>query len=114
MAASTPTRRLFCRRLFRLGGATPALRHAWLDELSDSAALQQQGGAVVSTSANGASVSFQLPPNWNPDDANALIEDAYTWAEASDIAAALALLPDGPVTSYGHDFTTANASGGAL
>lgn len=104
MAAPTATRREFCRRLFRLGGATPALRQAWLDELSDSAALQQQGGAVVSTSANGASVSFQLPANWSPDDAPALIDDARTWAETSDVAAALAMIGRG-VRYFSPDFS---------
>jgi len=43
-----------------------------------------------------------------------LIVEARDWADAADVDAALALLPDGPVTSYGHDFTMANASGGAL
>ena len=97
MGTTYATRREFCRRLFRLGGATPALRQAWLDELSDSAALQQQGGAVVSTSANGASVSFQLPSNWSPDDAPALIDEARDWADAVDVAAALAMIPDAAV-----------------
>lgn len=104
MAASTPTRREFCCRLFRLGGATPAARNAWLDELSDSAALQQQGGAIVSTSANGASVSFQLPPKWSPDDAPALIDAARAWAEAADVDAALALI-GGPVRHVSPDFS---------
>ena len=104
MAAPTATRREFCRRLFRLGGATSALRQAWLDELSDSAALQQQGGAVVSTSANGASVSFQLPSNWSPDDAPALIDAARTWADCATVADALALI-GGPVRSVVRDFS---------
>lgn len=79
------------------------MRQAWLDELSDSAALQQQGGAVVSTSANGASVSFQLPSNWSPDDAPALIDEARAWADAADVATALALI-GGPVRCFRQNF----------
>lgn len=104
MAASTPTRREFCRRLFRLGGATSALRHQWLDALSDSSALQQQGGAIVSTSANGASVSFQLPSNWSPNDAPGLLDAARAWADAADVTAALALI-GGPIRYVSPDFS---------
>ena len=115
MGTTYATRREFCRRLFRVGGATAQLRHAFLDGLSDSAIqAQQTGSAVLSSSANGASVQFQFFAGWTPDDALALIDEARTWADAADVAAALALLPDGPVTSYGHDFTMANSSGGAL
>ena len=109
------TRLEFCRRLFRVGGATAQLRHAFLDGLSDSAIQAQQSGSAVSaSSANGASVQFQFFAGWTPDDALALIDEARDWADAADVASALALLPDGPVTSYGHDFTTAHATGGAL
>ena len=115
MGATYAIRREFCRRLFRVGGATAQLRHSFLDGLSDSAIqAQQSGSAVLSSSANGASVQFQFFADWTPDDALSLIDEARAWADAADVAAALALLPDGPVTSYGHDFTNANASGGAL
>ena len=62
----------------------------------------------------GASTTFQFFSGWNPSDVLPLIDEARDWADAADVASALALLPDGPVTSYGHDFTMANSSGGAL
>ena len=115
MAASTPIRREFCRRLFRVGGATAQLRHSFLDTLSDAAiAAQTAGSAVLSSSANGASVQFQFFAGWQPGDALELIDEARTWADCADVATALALLPGGAVTSYGHDFSQAIASGGAL
>lgn len=115
MGATYAIRREFCRRLFRVGGATAQLRHSFLDTLSDAAiAAQTAGSAVLSSSANGASVQFQFFAGWTPDDALSLIDEARTWADAADVAAALALITDGPVTSYGHDFTNANATGGAL
>ena len=115
MWATYAIRREFCRRLFRVGGATAQLRHSFLDTLSDAAiAAQTAGSAVLSSSANGASVQFQFFAGWQPGDALELIDEARTWADCSDVATALALLPDGAVTSYGHDFTQANATGGAL
>ena len=109
------TRREFCRRLFRAGGATTVLRHAFLDALSDTAlAAQASGRSVQATSAAGASTTFQFFSGWSPAEALALIDEARTWADAADVATALELLPDGPVMSYGHDFTMANASGGVL
>ena len=114
MATTTATRREFCRRLFRVGGATAALRHAFLDGLSDSAIqAQQTGSAVQSTSANGAQVAFQFFAGWTPDDALSLIDEARTWADAASVTAALDLI-EGPVTSFGHDFSTANGTGGTL
>lgn len=115
MAVSTPVRREFCRRLFRVGGATAALRHSFLDTLSDAAiAAQQQGAAISATSHNGASVQFQFFTGWQPADALELIDVARAWADCADVATALALLPDAAVTSFGHDFTLANSTGGAL
>ena len=115
MGTTYAVRREFCRRLFRAGGATAELRHVFLDALADAAiAAQTAGSAVLSTSKNGAAVQFQFFAGWAPADALELIDEARDWADAADIAAALALLPDGPATSYGHDFTTANATGGAL
>lgn len=115
MGATYATRREFCRRLFRAGGATAALRHTFLDGLSDTAIqAQQTGGSIQSTSANGASVAFQFFDGWSPDVALSLIDEARTWADCADVDTALALLPDGPVTSFGHDFTLSNATGGTL
>ena len=37
MVPTYPIRREFCRRLFRVGGATETLRNAFLDTLADSA-----------------------------------------------------------------------------
>ena len=91
------------------------MRHSFLDSLADSAlAAQASGRAVQATAAAGASTTFQFFSGWDPSDVLSLIDEARDWADAADVDAALALLPDGPVTSYGHDFTMANASGGAL
>ena len=110
MAVTTATRREFCRRLFRVG-ASSSLRHATLDALSDTAiAAQQSGSAIQSTASNGSTVTFQFFAGWSPDDALVLINEARSWADAADLAAALALIM-GPVTSYGTDFT--NLGGGA-
>lgn len=91
------------------------MRHSFLDSLADSAlAAQASGRAVQATATAGASTTFQFFSGWAPSDVLSLIDEARDWADAADVAAALALLPDGPVTSYGHDFTMANSSGGAL
>ena len=115
MGATYATRREICRRLFRAGVATAALRHAFLDGLSDTAIQAQQAGtAITAVSGNGASSQFTLFDGWSPSDALSLIDEARTWANCADVDTALALLPDGPVTSFGHDFTLSNATGGAL
>ena len=91
------------------------MRHSFLDTLANSAlAAQASGRAVQATAAAGASTTFQFFSGWDPSDVLSLIDEARDWADAADVASALALLPDGPVTSYGHDFTMANSSGGAL
>ena len=91
------------------------MRHSFLDSLADSAlAAQASGRAVQATAAAGASTTFQFFSGWDPSDVLSLIDEARTWADAADVATALELLPDGPVMSYGHDFTMANASGGVL
>ena len=93
MGATYATRREFCRRLFRAGGATTQLRHAFLDGLSDSAIqAQQSGSAVLSSSANGASVQFQFFAGWTPDLVLELIDEARDWADAATVTAALALI----------------------
>lgn len=115
MGTTYAIRELFCRQLFDDARSTAELRRAYLKTLrEDVVRAFSSGSAVVSTSANGASVGFQFFAGWNPSDAAELISEAYTWANAADEATALALLPSGPVTSYGHDFTLANASGGAM
>ena len=94
MGTTYATRREFCRRLFRVGGATAQLRHAFLDGLSDSAIqAQQTGSAVLSTAKNGASVQFQFFAGWTPDAALELIDEARDWADAVDVASALAMIP---------------------
>lgn len=101
--------------MFRVGGATALLRHAFLDTLSDAATkAAQTGRSVQSTSSNGASTTFQFFTGWQPGDALELIDAAREWADCTDLATALALLPDVPVTSFGSDFTNANANGGCL
>ena len=93
MGTTYATRREFCRRLFRVGGATAQLRHAFLDGLSDSAIqAQQTGSAVSASSANGASVQFQFFAGWTPDDALALIDEARDWADAATATVALAMI----------------------
>ena len=93
MGTTYATRREFCRRLFRVGGATAQLRHAFLDGLSDSAIQAQQSGSAVSaSSANGASVQFQFFAGWTPDDALALIDEARDGADAATATVALALI----------------------
>ena len=107
MGTTYATRREFCRRLFRVGGATAQLRHAFLDGLSDSAIQAHQAGSAVSaSSANGASVQFQFFAGWTPDAALALINEARDWADCADADTALALVRD-DVTSYGFRFSGA-------
>lgn len=52
---------------------------------------------MQSTSANGAQVAFQFFVGWTPDDALALIEEAREWADAADVATALAMIGDAAV-----------------
>ena len=93
MGTTYATRREFCRRLFRINGDTAQLRHAFLDGLSDSAIqAQQTGSAVLSSSANGASVQFQFFAGWAPADALDLIDEAREWADAATATVALALI----------------------
>lgn len=96
MGITYATRREFCRRLFRAGGATTVLRHAFLDSLADSAlAAQASGRAVQATAAAGASTTFQFFSGWDPSDVLSLIDEARDWADAADVAAALELVqPD--------------------
>lgn len=105
MAPSCAVEREFCRRLFRVGGATALLRNAFLDALADSAlAAQVAGRSVSATSAAGTSVSFQFFSGWEPADAMATIDRARDWADCSDVSTALALIPD-DVGSYGFKVT---------
>lgn len=105
MVPSCAVEREFCRRLFRVGGATTQLRHAFLDALADSAlASQVAGRAVSATSTAGTSVDFQFFAGWEPADALATIDRARDWAECSDVATALVLIPD-DVGYYGFKVT---------
>lgn len=104
MVPTYPIRREFCRRLFRVGGATEVLRNAFLDALADAAlAAQSSGRAVQATSVAGASTTFQFFDGWEPSVALTLIDEARAWAAAADVNAALALIGD-DVTSYGFRF----------
>lgn len=87
--------------MFRVGGATAQLRHAFLDTISDAATkAAQTGRAVQATSSNGASTTFQFFAGWKPDDALELIDAAREWAGAADVTTALALVePD--IREYG-------------
>lgn len=115
VAPSCAVEREFCRRLFRVGGATALLRHAFLDALADSAlAAQVAGSAVSATSTAGTSVDFQFFAGWEPGDVLSVIDHARDWADCATVAAALELIGDAGVTSFGHDFTMSNANGGAL
>lgn len=87
----------------------------FLDGLSDAAIeAQQSGSAVLSTSKNGAAVQFQFFAGWTPAATLEYVDEARAWADCLTVAAALALIESSPVGSYGHDFTTANATGGCL
>lgn len=55
-------------------------------------------------------MQFQFFAGWTPDDALALIDEARDWADAADVASALALI-GGPVYSYGFDRTNADFGG---
>ena len=93
MGITYATRREFCRRLFRVGGATTVLRHSFLDSLADSAlAAQASGRAVQATAAAGASTTFQFFSGWAPSDVLSLIDEARDWADAAAVDAALALI----------------------
>lgn len=96
------------RRLFRLGGANAAARHAWLDtqaeEILAADLASGAGGKIAATSAHGASVSFAQEPSEAAQSALALIAALRPYADATDVAAALALLP-ARVTSTRPDFS---------
>ena len=106
LAEDASVRREDCRRLFRLGGATAALRHAFLDSLSDAAAdARHSGSAVLSTSKNGAAVQFQFFSGWTPDATLKYVDEARAWADCATVAAALALIRDS-ADSYGFNLST--------
>jgi hypothetical protein len=96
------------RRLFRLGGADAAARHAWLDTQGDqilAADLEEgAGGRIASTSAHGASVAFAPAPSRAAQDALGLIATLRPYADAPTLAAALAVLPP-RVTATRPDFS---------
>lgn len=98
MGATYAIRELFCRQLFDDGRSSVELRRAYLKPLREAIVHAfNSGSAVLSSSANGASVGFQFFDGWNPSDAAALINEAYSWADAATESAALAMIPDGCV-----------------
>ena len=114
LAESASVRREYCRRLFRVGGATAALRNAFLDGLSDAAIeAQQSGSAVLSTSKNGAAVQFQYFAGWTPAATLEYVDEARAWAACLTVEAALALINRGGSFVL-SDFSNANATGGCL
>lgn len=83
----------FCRYLFDEAGASAATRLAYVKAVAKQAhELQLSGGAVVSTSSAGTSVTFQVPQNWTADDLLSITNEARAWAAAVDVSAALALI----------------------
>jgi hypothetical protein len=92
----------FCRYLFRVGGATAALRNVFLDGLSEAAiSAQMAGSSVLSTSANGASVQLQFVAGWSPVATLKIVEAARVWAAYATVEAALATITPSRRVSYG-------------
>jgi hypothetical protein len=89
------------RRLYRLGGATPLLRHTWLDTQAEEILAAQfsdgSGSRIASTSANGASVAFATADGTSAANANAralaLIAVLRPYADAANVADAISLIP---------------------
>jgi len=96
------------RRLYRLGGADPVTRQAWLDTQAEqilAADLEEgAGGRIAATSAHGASVSFAQPPSAAAQHALGLIAALRPYADAPSLPAAIALLPP-RVTATRPDFS---------
>lgn len=93
LSADHATRVLFCAQLFDDGRTTAELRRAYLKPLREAVmTAQQSGSAIQSTAANGTQVAFQFFAGWSPAVAASLIAEAYTWAAATDVTAALALI----------------------
>jgi len=87
------------RRLYRLGGANAAARHAWLDTQAEEILAAQfsdgAGSRIAKTMANGASVDFAVSSG-SPDanaQALALIAVLRPYADAASVTVALALVP---------------------
>lgn len=99
------TKREFCRRLFRAGGATPTQRASFLDDLADAALeAQTDGKTLTATASGGQSASFMVFSAFAPADVLALIDEARTWAAETTVTAALELIPVA-VRHVGADFS---------
>ena len=87
------------RRLFRLGGASAGSRHAWLDaqaeEILAAGFADGAGSRIAKTMANGASVDFAQGSGSSAAnaDASALIATLRPYADATNQAEALSLVP---------------------
>jgi hypothetical protein len=110
--ATAATKREFCRRLYRVGGATPTQRVSFLDELSDAALeAQTDGKTLTATASGGSSASFMVFQAYAPADVLELVDEARAWAAAASLDAALALIV-GPIRHYGRDFSSLHCGGG--
>lgn len=105
------TKREYCRILFRVGGATPAARNAYLDTLAATAlTAQNEGKTITGTASGGTSAQFMVFSAFAPADVLALVDEARAWAAALTLTAALALIPTA-VRHYGARFAGLAGSG---
>lgn len=104
MGATYNQRIAFCHYLFDTF-ATAELRLAYVKKVAASANdVGLSGGAISATSANGASVQFQIPSGWSNDDILGLTNEARSWAACVDADAAIALI-EGPARFLSSDFS---------
>jgi len=106
VAIAWATKRRFLRYVYTNGGANAASRSAYLATFADAAvAALSSGRRLVSTSAGGHSVSYQLDPHWTIQDVHELCEWAESYVTESTITLALAEVP-ARVTSFSTNTTS--------
>lgn len=111
MAIAWATKRRFLRYVYTNGGASAATRSAYIATFCDAAvAAIGTGRRLVSTSAGGHSVSYQLDPGWTTQDIYEICEWAELYIAQSTIAAALVEV-EPRVTSFSTNTTNLRVMG---
>jgi hypothetical protein len=104
-------KRRFLRYIYANGGASEATRSAYIATFCDAAvASLGNGRRLVSTSAGGHSVSYQLDTSWTLQDIYELCEWAESYIAPATITLALAEVP-ARVTSFQTNTTNLHVLG---
>ncbi len=111
MAIAWATKRRFLRYVYANGGASAATRSAYIATFCDAAvAALGSGRRLVSTSAGGHSVSYQLDPGWTTQDIYEICEWAESYISLATITLAVAEV-EPRVTSFGTNTTNLRVIG---